>query len=498
MFNVGVIEAAATLDDSEYRRKLLAMPSMAKGVFAKIAGLAAGYLSFRGLASGLQASLDAWQVQEDAVDDLDDALALKNAGEFSASLQKFAAEMEALTTFGDEGTLAVMALGINMGIQADKMEDAAKAAIGLASAYDMDLRTAMQLIAKANAGQTGTLMRYGIVLDQTKSKQEQFNELLEKGAASLPLAEADTLSAEIAQIGNAWGSIKEFVGQFVSELFDATEAADALAKKFQETADYMMERKDEWVIDIGTAYYTTEAAVKKTWALIEPLATLVTQSISSAMYNVVRVGYWAFDNFGAIWGNMPDIFIGIGKDILEFFRNLFRGLLDLAVNLGKAVWQAIKGGGASGFRDMADRLVADALATVADIGKETGKALEKAGVTPFPELQSPDFAAMVGKYSRLGEEFTRIDEERARKQAEFEARYAAKVEAKKDRKKPGATGPEAERAEDVAGSFSAAILDAMLGAGTPEKETAKNTKEMVVQLKRVNERLAYVGVDEYE
>ena len=45
---------------------------------------------------------------------------------------------------------------------------------------------------------------------------------------------------------------------------------------------------------------------------------------------------------------------------------------------------------------------------------------------------------------------------------------------------------------DVAGSFSAAVLDAMLGAGKPEEETAKNTAEMVrLQRQQLTKKTVY-------
>jgi hypothetical protein len=50
-------------------------------------------------------------------------------------------------------------------------------------------------------------------------------------------------------------------------------------------------------------------------------------------------------------------------------------------------------------------------------------------------------------------------------------------------------GPEATKKDNVAGSFSAAILSAMLGSGSPEKETAANTKELVRELKKTNAKI---------
>lgn len=504
MFNAGVIEAAATLDDSDYRSKLQAMPGMAKQILGKVAGLAAGYLSFKGLAQGASDSVKAFIVQENAVKGVQ--AALKKQGQEwnlqSQALGDFASQMQNLTVYGDEGTLAAMSLGMNMGISSSKIKQATKAAIGLAAAYNMDLTTAMTLVAKANAGQTGTLSRHGIVLDQTKSKEEQFSDLLKKGADNFQIAEANakTTGGALAQLNNAWGDLKEVIGQFIVELFGIGDAAGGTIETVQELTQYVSANTDRWVLAIRTVYYSIEAAVKKAWAVIEPAITYLTQCAVAGCKDIVNVGIWAFDNFGAIWEHLPDVFIGIGKDILLFWKNLFNTLLNFAMNLGKAIWQAIKGGGTAGFSEMADQLISDAIAIVADYGSATEQALKKAGVTPFPELKSGNWSSMVDKYSKLGDEFARIDAKRVEKQTRLEEKYANKLrDSKKAQYGKGVagdetvakkdTGPEANTKESVAGSFSAAVLNAMIGTGSPEKETAKNTKEMVRQLRMTNEKL---------
>ena len=56
--------------------------------------------------------------------------------------------------------------------------------------------------------------------------------------------------------------------------------------------------------------------------------------------------------------------------------------------------------------------------------------------------------------------------------------------AMQDKSRKRSKAPE-EQKQTVMGSFSAAILDAMLGASTPEKETAKNTRKSVDLLTQI-------------
>ena len=234
-FNLGVLGAAVGLDDSEFKSKLQALPGTADSAFKKIAGLAATYLTLRGVSQFAASSLAAFQVQERAVTSLNSALQV--SGELveahSNRLQKLASDLQTVTQYGDEGTIAAMAMGLNMGISADQMEDATRAAMGLAAAYNLDLNTAMQLIAKAHAGNTGILSRYGIMLDQTKSKEEQFNELLEKGKKFFPVAEADSATKAINQFKNTLGDSMEVVGRVVADtLVPLANGAKAVMEAF--------------------------------------------------------------------------------------------------------------------------------------------------------------------------------------------------------------------------------------------------------------------------
>lgn len=135
-------------------------------------------------------------------------MAVERAKAFAASLQR-------LTIHGDETTLQVMAMGRNLGIATEQLEVATVATIGLAAKFRIDLKTAMMLVGRASQGQTSMLKRYNIILDETLSPQEQFNELLKLGAQGFRLAEAEaqTLSGTYQQIVNILGDLKEEVGR---------------------------------------------------------------------------------------------------------------------------------------------------------------------------------------------------------------------------------------------------------------------------------------------
>lgn len=129
----------------------------------------------------------------------------------------FANRMQALTVYDDESIKYAMAKMQNMArFETGKMlEEATKAAIGLAAAFQLDLSTAMDLVSKAAAGNTALLGRYGIILDDAATQAEKFSQVLAIGAGYFGVAEAQAKSAfgTIEQLKNAWGDLQEVLAE---------------------------------------------------------------------------------------------------------------------------------------------------------------------------------------------------------------------------------------------------------------------------------------------
>ena len=221
------------------RKKLTFFQRQAKafsGSLMKMAGIGAG---FYGLQRGIRAVISAALKQEEADKRL--AAALEGVGvkvkEALPQLKKYASRLQEITVYGDEVIEDVMSRLVNIGgLTGESLRRATKATIGLATKLRVDLQTAALLVARAAKGQTQTLSRYGIVLGQTLSKQEQFNQLLQQGAKAFRLAEreAETTSGTWDQLANSIGDLAEAVGKLLlavgakKGIRTATEAAKAL------------------------------------------------------------------------------------------------------------------------------------------------------------------------------------------------------------------------------------------------------------------------------
>lgn len=222
----------------EASRKLLNVGNAAvsMGSMLKKAAIGIGaYLGVREIARFTKSSIDAFAEEELAVNQLNSALALLGKqGELEA-MRQFASEMQKMTIVGDETVMQIMQLGVSVGhLSGTQLQEATKAAIGLSKALGIDIKAAMLLVAKAAAGNTSTFSRYGIVLNENLSTQEKFNEVLKIGGNAFKLAEAETktYSGTIAQLKNAFGDVKELIGNALIPVFK--EWAQNTTKWFQE------------------------------------------------------------------------------------------------------------------------------------------------------------------------------------------------------------------------------------------------------------------------
>jgi hypothetical protein len=168
-------------------------------------------------------SIKAAQVQEDAVNRLNSALAQtgKFSAETSKELQDFAASLQDVTKFGDEAIISAQGLIQSLGnLSKNQLKDATKATVDLASALRIDLDTAARLVGKAAAGNTDAFSRYGIQIQKTGDQARDFANvlgLIEQKFGGRAQQEALTFSGLIARISNNFGDLLESFGAFITQ-----------------------------------------------------------------------------------------------------------------------------------------------------------------------------------------------------------------------------------------------------------------------------------------
>ena len=150
----------------------------------------------------------------------------KAVGYTSAQAMKqakaFASEMQSLTGIADEAFLDAQRLLANYGVVGAKAQEAIRSAYALSVGVGMDFQSSLLQIAKAAAGSTSALSRYGIVLDDGVKGGAKFDAVLaqinSRFGAAAQAAMGDTITQTKALI-QEWGDFKEMAGKELEPLF---------------------------------------------------------------------------------------------------------------------------------------------------------------------------------------------------------------------------------------------------------------------------------------
>jgi hypothetical protein len=138
-----------------------------------------------------------------------------NGKEVEGNMEKykrFASALQRVTTVGDETTLGLIQLAVTM--QSKAPDEAAKMAIGLSKALNVDLQTAVRMAVMAQNGHTDALRRQIPALRTATTDAEKMAAVQQTVATGMAIAadEANTAAGKFAQLKNAWGDLKEVIG----------------------------------------------------------------------------------------------------------------------------------------------------------------------------------------------------------------------------------------------------------------------------------------------
>lgn len=287
-------------------------------------GIGGALLAIRSLIRISKDLVQTYAVQEQAENRLAAAIRA-TGGDVDVLMQQykaFASEVQAVTTVGDEQTLGLLQQAQSLGVTTDRMEEAARGAIGLSRAFGIDMNTALRGIALAFEGQYTMLNRYIPALRTAGDEAERQAILQEAMANGFEIArsEAETGTGAMAQLQNAIGDLKEQGGKALSEFLEpsirsltdfVTRTTEAIAesRRLKKVADELAE---------GTKIETADEIA------------LLTQKIAEAER--------AYEGLGAASDEYAQ-FVGEGTGATE--REIAAMKRRLAVLVEAARWEAI-------------------------------------------------------------------------------------------------------------------------------------------------------------
>lgn len=167
---------------------------------------------------GVQAA----KVQEDAINDLNQQLALN--GQFSAEaskdMQDYAKQLQSTTKFGDETILRMLSLASTFGKSREETKRLVEASTELAAATGMSLESAIKNLGKTYAGLTGELGESLPIIRTLTAEElkagEAVNLLINRFGGSAA-AQIKTFSGLQQQISNNFGDLTEQIGVAVTQ-----------------------------------------------------------------------------------------------------------------------------------------------------------------------------------------------------------------------------------------------------------------------------------------
>ena len=213
------------------KRSLDSVDKGLKSLAKSAAGVTAAYVGVRGIINAFSQSIDAAQKQFMAEAKL--ASALKNVTTASKNganeLIKYAAELQKVTTFGDENIISGMAMLATFQLNETQIKELTPRMLDMAAATNEaalaggDLAPIALQLGKAFTGQVSALTRSGVVIDQNalamaraKGSTEEFNFVLgelDKNFAGVAKSIADSAIGPLLQMRNQISDNSEAIGQ---------------------------------------------------------------------------------------------------------------------------------------------------------------------------------------------------------------------------------------------------------------------------------------------
>lgn len=218
-------------------------------------------------------SIEAYTVQNNAVNILNSTLEATGATAWTSSqqLQDMASALQSVTNYGDEAIIQMQSVLLGFkNIKGETFTNATNAILDMATVMQMDLSSAAQTVGKALDDPINgitSLQRQGFRFSE--AQKDVIQSLIETGdtaaAQKIILDELETTyggAAEAAasssiQIKNAFGNLKEGIGEFIAELPFIESNTDEFIEKINFLADAFKNGRENWDKFIAETKYKT-------------------------------------------------------------------------------------------------------------------------------------------------------------------------------------------------------------------------------------------------
>jgi hypothetical protein len=382
------------------------LKSATQGLMASMAPLLvvlAAVKTVMAAVGGIRSTNEAYDVQTESVKRLNAALQIRGAQGASAGMQQVAKDLEKLTGVSDQTTLGLMNQAQSMGFATSAMDDAAKAALGLAAATG---KTTEQSLGDMKAALEGNFEAFHGLNPQImfmRSNQEKLAAVMAIANQGLAQQSQDmgTVSGSGRRADTALTTLMETFGKIIAPIRVLINAglnglATSLSSILTPAAEYAtaaMERMKPLVLLIAKYYSILTESIMTMGAALFEIATNAMQAVfgnaitemidalsngskamdaftqfSVMMMNAVISIFTAFEvvitNLSSVWELakasaelamvaivesikhtftevIPAYLMWFGENFINLIKDAFNGVITIIQNAGKIIGETV-------------------------------------------------------------------------------------------------------------------------------------------------------------
>jgi len=289
------------------------------------------------LAGGvIMKSFSSWMEEESSIarmGNMFDAVGLKTIT-LAPKIEALAQVLMRTTTLTDESVRAMATQAAQMGVSENNIEGFIKAAVGMGGRLGRDPESMMRLIIRASQGHMTMLSRMGIQIDTTKSKQEQFNQVLAFAAKGMGVAlkETNTLAGGFKQLRNSFGEIFDMLGKGLfensglnKEIKKATASVfaivAALEKGFSTGAfkGFSFEGLGDFIGKLMNKFTAMLMILPDAFKVLKDIFSNPDKLISILGEGMISVGRMLITTIIEGFAALQGLFVGLGKILVSVF-----------------------------------------------------------------------------------------------------------------------------------------------------------------------------------
>ncbi len=200
------------------------------------------------------------------------------------SLTEQAKELQKITLFGDEETIAAQTMLATMGLEEEAIKRLIPLVQDMATAKGMNLTAAADLVAKSVGSSTNALSRYGITIEGAVGSTERLDSAVESLSTMFSgqaQAAAESGTGAWTQLKNAFMDFSEEVGKALLPMLDP------LKDKLQEITDFLSSLTKEQ-IQTGIEFGLFIAAIGPALITLASLTTAIS-TLSGAFMTLATI-----------------------------------------------------------------------------------------------------------------------------------------------------------------------------------------------------------------